>query len=84
VGSHLGLPYYGTKSAPEMFPLAPNPVAGKQSPHLTQQPEETQEMSDNEQLPEAKPTLEELVARITDENRHPETDRGEPVGEEVW
>ena len=41
-------------------------------------------MSENEQLPEAKPTLEELVARITDENRHPETDWGEPVGEEVW
>jgi hypothetical protein len=67
-----------------MFPLAPNAVAGKQSPHLTQQPEETQEMSDNEQLPEAKPTLEELVARITDENRHSETDWGEPVGEELW
>src|SRR5712671_6970187 len=29
VGSHLGLPYYGTKSAPEMFPWAPNPVAAK-------------------------------------------------------
>jgi hypothetical protein len=41
-------------------------------------------MSENEPLPAAKPTLEELVARITDDNRHPETDWGEPVGEEVW
>src|SRR6267143_3973584 len=24
VGRHLGLPYYGTKSAPKMFPWAPN------------------------------------------------------------
>jgi antitoxin component of MazEF toxin-antitoxin module len=46
--------------------------------------EETQEMSENEQLPEQQPTLEELVARITDENRHPEVDWGEPVGEEIW
>lgn len=34
--------------------------------------------------PRHKPTLEELVARITDENRHGETDWGEPVGAEVW
>jgi hypothetical protein len=27
VGSHLGLPYYGTKSAPKMFPLTRHPVA---------------------------------------------------------
>ena len=46
--------------------------------------EETQEMSVNEQSPEDKPTLEDLVARITDENRHPEVDWGEPVGKEVW
>jgi antitoxin MazE len=31
-----------------------------------------------------KPTLEDLVARITDQNRHDETDWGEPVGKEVW
>ena len=33
--------------------------------------------------PRHKPTIEELVARITDENRHDETDWGEPVGAEV-
>src|SRR6266852_7289860 len=38
----LGLPYYGTKSAPEMFP---NPTPGCQRcPHLTQPPKETQQM----------------------------------------
>jgi hypothetical protein len=31
-----------------------------------------------------KPTLDELVARITDENRHGETDWGEVVGNEGW
>jgi len=34
--------------------------------------------------PKHKPTLEELVARISDQNRHGETDWGEPVGAEVW
>ncbi len=34
--------------------------------------------------PRQRPTLEELVARITDENRHGETDWGELVGAEVW
>jgi len=29
-------------------------------------------------------TLEELVGRITAENRHSETDTGTPVGDEVW
>jgi antitoxin MazE len=29
-------------------------------------------------------TLEELVAGITDENRHDEVDWGPPVGNEVW
>ncbi|HEV7921011.1 MAG TPA: AbrB/MazE/SpoVT family DNA-binding domain-containing protein [Thermoanaerobaculia bacterium] len=29
-------------------------------------------------------TLEELVGRITPENRHRETDLGTPVGHEVW
>ena len=29
------------------------------------------------------PTLEELVAKITPENRHPEVDWGKPVGKEV-
>jgi len=33
--AYLGLPYYGTKSALEKFPQAPDSVAGKQSPHLT-------------------------------------------------
>ena len=28
--------------------------------------------------------LEELVSQITPENQHPETDWGEPQGEEVW
>jgi len=31
-----------------------------------------------------KPTLEELVAGITPENRHEETDWGPPVGREFW
>lgn len=30
------------------------------------------------------PTLEELVAGITEENRHPEVDFGPPVGREAW
>ncbi len=30
------------------------------------------------------PTLDELVASITDENRHGEWDTGHPVGREVW
>ena len=30
------------------------------------------------------PTLEELVARITPENRHGETDWGPAVGREAW
>lgn len=29
-------------------------------------------------------TLEELLDGITDENIHPETDWGKPVGNEVW
>lgn len=29
-------------------------------------------------------TLEELLAGVTDENRHEETDWGPPVGNEVW
>jgi antitoxin MazE len=35
-------------------------------------------------LPEPEYTLEDLVARITPENRHTETDTGRPVGNEVW
>ena len=31
-----------------------------------------------------KPTLEQLVSRITPENRHSETDWGDPVGKELW
>jgi len=30
------------------------------------------------------PTLEELVAQITPENRYEETDWGPPVGKEIW
>ena len=29
-------------------------------------------------------TLEELLRQITDENRHPETDTGPAMGQEVW
>lgn len=32
----------------------------------------------------AHPTLEELLARITPDNIHPETDWGPPVGKEIW
>ncbi|MEX1104246.1 MAG: AbrB/MazE/SpoVT family DNA-binding domain-containing protein [Dehalococcoidia bacterium] len=35
-------------------------------------------------LPSDVPSLEELLARITPENLHPETDWGPPVGREVW
>lgn len=31
-----------------------------------------------------RPSLDELVRRITDANRHGPTDWGEPVGREVW
>ena len=31
-----------------------------------------------------KPTLEDLVSRITRQNRHAEVDWGKPVGREVW
>lgn len=31
-----------------------------------------------------RPTLEELVARITPENRHPAIDWGKPMGKEIW
>jgi antitoxin MazE len=34
--------------------------------------------------PTVKPSLEQLVARITDENRHGEIEWGEAVGNEVW
>lgn len=34
-------------------------------------------------IPVRRYTLEELVAGITDENRHPETDTGDPVGNEI-
>lgn len=30
------------------------------------------------------PTIEKLVAEITDDNRHDERDWGEPVGNESW
>ena len=30
------------------------------------------------------PTLEELLSRVTDENRHEAVDWGRPVGNEVW
>ena len=31
-----------------------------------------------------KPTLDELLAQVTDENLHEEIDFGPPVGKEVW
>jgi len=34
--------------------------------------------------PKLRPTLEELVDGITPENRHGETDWGNPVGKEAW
>ena len=34
--------------------------------------------------PRRRPTLRELVDRVTSENRHRETDWGPPVGKEVW
>ena len=35
-------------------------------------------------IPPDVPSLEELVIRITPENRHEEIDFGPPVGKEVW
>lgn len=29
-------------------------------------------------------TLQELVSKITPQNRHPETDWGKPMGKETW
>jgi len=34
--------------------------------------------------PQHEPTLEDLVQRITSENRHSEIDWGPPVGKELW
>lgn len=33
---------------------------------------------------ESRPSLSELLAQVTDENRHAEVDSGPPVGKEVW
>ena len=33
---------------------------------------------------EPTPSLEELLAKVTDENRHSEMETGPPVGKEVW
>ncbi|WP_306798707.1 AbrB/MazE/SpoVT family DNA-binding domain-containing protein [Oceanobacillus saliphilus] len=30
------------------------------------------------------PTLEELMAGVTEENQHEETDWGKPEGDEIW
>ena len=30
------------------------------------------------------PTLDELCAKITPQNRHPETNWGAPIGKEIW
>ena len=35
-------------------------------------------------LHERDSTLEELVSRITPQNRHEETDWGKPIGREIW
>ena len=35
-------------------------------------------------LRKAEPTLEDLIARVTDENRHAATEWRPPVGREVW
>ena len=35
-------------------------------------------------VPDPAPTLEELLAGVTDENRHGEFDTGPAVGNEVW
>lgn len=37
-----------------------------------------------ERAPDEEFTLEQLVAGITEENRHPETEWGPAVGNEVW
>ncbi|MCC6154387.1 MAG: AbrB/MazE/SpoVT family DNA-binding domain-containing protein [Candidatus Hydrogenedentes bacterium] len=35
-------------------------------------------------IEEDRPTIDELIEMITDENRHEETDWGPPVGKEIW
>lgn len=37
-----------------------------------------------QQVPKKRETLEDLVARITPENRHPEFQWGKPQGKEIW
>jgi antitoxin MazE len=37
-----------------------------------------------EPVKEAKITLETLLAKVTPENIHPETDWGKPMGKEIW
>ena len=37
-----------------------------------------------QQIPKKEETLEDLVARITPENRHKKIDWGGPVGKEIW
>jgi hypothetical protein len=43
--AYLGLPYYGTKSASEMFPETLTPRGRKQSRHLTDSAKEKQQIS---------------------------------------
>lgn len=37
-----------------------------------------------EPVEKAKITLESLLAKVTPENIHPETDWGKPMGKEIW
>jgi antitoxin MazE len=37
-----------------------------------------------EPVEKTKVTLESLLAKVTPENIHPETDWGKPVGKEIW
>lgn len=54
---------------------------------LTQDCLITLEVSDGQLIVRPKPrkyTLDELLAKVTPDNIHPETDWGKPVGKEVW
>lgn len=68
----------------ELFVAVPQLVASAANLDETTDIDVTARGEDVVISPRKKPTLEELVEKITDENRHPETDWGPAVGREVW
>jgi hypothetical protein len=58
-------------------------MMGKRPPNDPQNEDKEKSGAQNED-PKRKYSLEELLAGMTDDNRHPEFDWGKPVGKEVW